>query len=219
MITQDEVGSDQFVKQVGGITPEFWFAHQWYYTRTMSFAAKQHQYWNDLSHSSMPDKHLVALEIQTIKKLVGQGKLLDVGCGEGENTRKFSQIKGVKVIGVDYAPNRLKLAKKECPNIKFVQADLTKKLNSARFSRTLGSLLAGGVSLTEAIKITADTLTNVYYRRAVLATLTEVEKGQTISSLLTKSPDLFPPVVTEMIAVGEETGSLNLILKKLARFF
>ncbi len=96
---------------------------------------------------------------------------------------------------------------------------LTKKLNSARFSRTLGSLLAGGVSLTEAIKITADSLTNIYYRRAVLATLTEVEKGQTLSSLLTKSPDLFPPVVTEMIAVGEETGSLTLILKELARFF
>ena len=98
-------------------------------------------------------------------------------------------------------------------------SDLTKKLNSARFSRTLGSLLAGGVSLTEAIKITADTLTNVYYRRAVLATLAEVEKGQTLSGLLTKSPDLFPPVVTEMIAVGEETGSLTLILKELARFF
>ena len=96
---------------------------------------------------------------------------------------------------------------------------LTKKLNSARFSRTLGSLLAGGVSLTEAIKITADSLTNVYYKRAVAATLAEVEKGRTLSSLLVKSPDLFPPVVTEMIAVGEETGSLVLILKELARFF
>ena len=65
----------------------------------MNLAAKQHQYWNDLSHPSMPDKHLVALEVRVIKKQLGPGRLLDVGCGEGENTRKFSQIKSLKPQG------------------------------------------------------------------------------------------------------------------------
>ena len=81
----------------------------------------------------MPDKHLVALEVQAIKKQLSPGKLLDVGCGEGENTRKFSQIKGIKIIGVDFAQNRVKLARKECPNVKFIEADLTKPLNLGKF--------------------------------------------------------------------------------------
>lgn len=98
-------------------------------------------------------------------------------------------------------------------------ADLTKKLNSARLARTLGSLLSGGVPLTEALKITSDTLNNFFYRRAVLAAIPEVEKGRTLSSVLARYPNLFPPVVTEMAAVGEETGSLTVILKELARFF
>ncbi|MBI2454459.1 MAG: type II secretion system F family protein [Parcubacteria group bacterium] len=98
-------------------------------------------------------------------------------------------------------------------------SDLTKKLNSARFARTLNSLLSGGVSMTEALKITSETLDNFFYRKAVAETIPEVEKGKTLSSVLVKYPSLFPPVVTEMTAVGEETGSLTVILKELARFF
>lgn len=98
-------------------------------------------------------------------------------------------------------------------------SSLTKKINSARFARTLGSLLSSGVSLTEAIKITADSLNNVFYKRALENSVAAVEKGQLLSQLLAKNKDLFPPVVTEMIAVGEETGSLSVILKELAQFF
>lgn len=98
-------------------------------------------------------------------------------------------------------------------------SELTKKLNSARLARTLGSLLSSGVPLTEAIKITADSLTNVFYKRALIGTVAEVEKGQPLSGLLGAHADLFPPVVTEMMAVGEETGSLTTILGELARFF
>lgn len=100
----------------------------------MNLAIKQHQYWNDLDHPSMPDKHLVSLEVQAIKKLLGSGNLLDVGCGEGENTGKFSQIKGLKITGVDFAQNRIKLARQKCPKVKFIQADLTKKLNLDKFN-------------------------------------------------------------------------------------
>lgn len=98
-------------------------------------------------------------------------------------------------------------------------SELTKKLNSARLARTLGSLLSSGVPLTEAIKITADSLTNVFYKRALVGTVAEVEKGHPLSGLLGAHADLFPPVVTEMMAVGEETGSLTTILGELARFF
>ncbi|MDP3764648.1 MAG: type II secretion system F family protein [bacterium] len=98
-------------------------------------------------------------------------------------------------------------------------SDITKKINSARFSRTLSSLLLGGIPLVEAIRITSDSLTNYFYKKAVAETIAEIEKGKNLSFLLGKYPDLFPPVVTEMIAVGEETGSLADILKELARFF
>ena len=98
-------------------------------------------------------------------------------------------------------------------------SDMTKKLNSARLARTLNSLLSSGIPLTESLKIAGESLTNVYYAEAVLATLPEIERGQQLSKLLSAQPDLFPPVVTEMMVVGEETGSLSVILLELARFF
>ncbi len=98
-------------------------------------------------------------------------------------------------------------------------SDITKKINSARFSRTLSSLLLGGIPLVEAVRITSDSLTNYFYKKTVSDTVAEIETGKNLSFLLGKHPDLFPPVVTEMVSVGEETGSLADILKELARFF
>jgi type IV pilus assembly protein PilC len=98
-------------------------------------------------------------------------------------------------------------------------SDITKKINSARFSRTLSSLISGGVSLAEAVTITSDTLTNHFYKKVVGDAKLEIEKGKKISALLAEHPDLFPPIVTEMMAVGEETGSFTLMLKELAKFF
>jgi len=98
-------------------------------------------------------------------------------------------------------------------------SDITKKINSARFSRTLCSLVSGGVPLAEAIDITSDTLTNYFYKKAVGGTKAEIEKGKKVSALLAERPDLFPPIVTEMLAVGEETGSFSLMLEELAKFF
>lgn len=97
--------------------------------------------------------------------------------------------------------------------------NITKKINSARFSRILYSLISGGVPFTEAIDITSNTLTNYYYKKAVGETKPEIEKGKKISELLAAYPDLFPPIVTEMMAVGEETGSFTAMLKELAKFF
>ena len=131
-------------------------------------------------------------------------------------------LAAVVVYGFYFFSQRTELGRKSVDFIflKFpIFSDLTKKLNSARLARTLSSLLSGGVPLPEALRITSDTLNNFFYRRAVLAAIPEVEKGKTLSSVLLRYPNLFPPVVTEMTAVGEETGSLVVILKELARFF
>lgn len=133
MITQDKVGPNQFVKQICRVASEFCFTHQWYYTRTMSFTAKKRQYWENVKNESMPDKYILKLEINLIKKCLGPGKLLDVGCGEGDCTFAYSQTKGVKASGIDYANNRLNLARKKYQKIKFYHFDLTKKPSLGKY--------------------------------------------------------------------------------------
>lgn len=81
----------------------------------------------------MPDDYLFKAETAKIKKLLGSGKLLDVGCGEGRATYTYSQIPGLIVQGIDYANNRLRVARRNYPRIKFITADLTKKLPAAKY--------------------------------------------------------------------------------------
>lgn len=96
---------------------------------------------------------------------------------------------------------------------------LTKKINSARFSRTLSSLLEGGVPIIKSLEITSKAIPNHYYEQSLKAAIEEVQKGRPLSESLSKYPDLYPPLVTQMIAVGEETGAVSDILKRLALFF
>ena len=99
----------------------------------MSFTAKVHRYWEDVKNESMPDRYLLDLEIRIIKKLLGPGKLLDVGCGEGEGSYAYSQVKGINVTGIDYAKNRLNVARKKYKRIKFIHLDVTKKSNLGKY--------------------------------------------------------------------------------------
>ncbi|KKQ52020.1 MAG: type II secretion system protein F [Parcubacteria group bacterium GW2011_GWD2_38_12] len=96
---------------------------------------------------------------------------------------------------------------------------LTKKINSARFARTLSSLLEGGVPILKSLEIISKTIPNHYYRDSLKTVIDEVRKGKTLSESLEKYPELYPPLVTQMIAVGEETGAVSDILKRLAVFF
>lgn len=96
---------------------------------------------------------------------------------------------------------------------------LTKKINSARFARTLSSLIASGVAVVKAFEILSNTLTNHYYSASLKDTAVEIQKGKKIFETLEKYPHLYPPMVTEMVAVGEETGALSDILEKLSVFF
>lgn len=96
---------------------------------------------------------------------------------------------------------------------------LIKKINLIKFSRTFSSLLASGISLVQTFKITARVLGNVVYREKIIQLSQETTRGVTISSILEKYPDLFPPVVTQMIEVGEKTGTLENILADVIEFY
>ena len=96
---------------------------------------------------------------------------------------------------------------------------LTRKINSARFSRTLSSLLEGGVPIIKSLEITSKAIPNHYYNQSLKYAIEEVQKGKPLSESLARYPWLYPPLVTQMIAVGEETGAVADILKRLAVFF
>jgi type IV pilus assembly protein PilC len=96
---------------------------------------------------------------------------------------------------------------------------LVRKINSARFARTLSSLIESGVAIVKALQIVAGTLGNTHFKEALAEAAEQVQKGEELSRALTKYEDLYPPMVIQMIQVGEETGSLSSILKNLADFY
>lgn len=96
---------------------------------------------------------------------------------------------------------------------------MIKQVNAARTARTLSSLLTAGVEMTRALAITKDVLQNTYYK-AVLARAGEVvQKGETLSSVFKAEVDLYPIMLSEMVAVGEETGALTTMLSEVAVFY
>ncbi len=94
-----------------------------------------------------------------------------------------------------------------------------KKVNLARFARTTSTLLVSGVPIVTTLNITGEVLGNSIYREAVYSAGDEVKKGLRLVEVLEKNKKLFPPLVTQMVAVGEETGSLDTILKDIAEFY
>jgi type IV pilus assembly protein PilC len=95
---------------------------------------------------------------------------------------------------------------------------LMRKIAVARFCRTLSTLLASGVSILEALDITAKTAGNAIVEDAIQVTRTSIERGETIARPL-KDTAVFPPMVVQMIGVGEATGALDTMLGKIADFY
>lgn len=93
------------------------------------------------------------------------------------------------------------------------------EVNSARVSRTLSSLLSSGVEVVTAIKIAGDVVQNVYYKEMLARTAEDIQKGSTLQSLFMPRGDLYPSFVSEMIGVGEETGTLSKTLFEVAVFY
>ena len=99
-----------------------------------------------------------------------------------------------------------------------VLGDVLKKAGVARFTRTLGTLVSSGVPILKGLEITAETAGNVILSDAIKETRNSIGQGETISGPLSKC-DVFPPMVVQMIAVGEETGALDAMLGKIADFY
>ena len=95
---------------------------------------------------------------------------------------------------------------------------LMRKIAVARFCRTLATLLASGVSILEALDITARTSGNAVVEEAILTTRKSIERGETIAAPL-KETAVFPAMVVQMIGVGEATGALDTMLAKIADFY
>jgi type IV pilus assembly protein PilC len=95
---------------------------------------------------------------------------------------------------------------------------LARKVALARFSRTLAQLIRSGVPILESLEIVSETAGNEVVKKAVLDVQSSVRQGETISRPLL-AHSVFPPMVVQMMAVGEETGALDTMLDKIATFY
>src|SRR3989344_1353926 len=100
-----------------------------------------------------------------------------------------------------------------------IASALIKKINSARVSRTLGSLISSGVDIVDAIRVTGDVVQNPRFKKVLASAEEEIQKGNQISQVFIQNSDLFPLLVGETMAVGEETGKFSEMLARLADFF
>jgi len=96
---------------------------------------------------------------------------------------------------------------------------LRAKVTLTEFARTLSLLLGAGISLLQALEIVSEASNNILYREALQDSAKQVEKGIPLSQAITKYSTLFPPILAQMIAVGEETGKLDDVLLKLSVYF
>lgn len=95
---------------------------------------------------------------------------------------------------------------------------LVAKVATARFARTFSALMGAGVAVLESLDVTARAVGNASYQKALIAAADQVKNGATLSSIIEKNP-LFPPIVAQMLAVGEETGQTDTVLVKVADFY
>ncbi len=120
------------------------------------------------------------------------------------------------------------LAYKRTPNGKFnldkfklrapIIGDINRKTAVSRFTRILGTLIKSGVPILEALQVSSNAIGNLIISSAVLGARTKIKEGQSISGPLAAS-GVFPPMVTQMIMVGEESGELEEMLVNVAKFY
>ena len=95
---------------------------------------------------------------------------------------------------------------------------LLKKVAVAKFTRTLGTLIKSGVPILQALETVAKTSGNKVIEIAIMTARESVKEGERIATQLKKS-NVFPPMVIQMVAIGEETGNLDTMLNKIADFY
>jgi type IV pilus assembly protein PilC len=121
----------------------------------------------------------------------------------------FNRIKATKTGRRYYDIIKLKVP---------VFGSLNHKISVARFARTLSTLLSSGVPILQAMETVAGTVDNTIIAEAILLSRTAIREGDTIGDPLAQSR-MFPPMVVQMIAIGEETGQLDSMLAKVADFY
>jgi type IV pilus assembly protein PilC len=92
------------------------------------------------------------------------------------------------------------------------------KICLARFTRTLSSLVRSGVPILEVLQIVSQTVGNVVMEKAIKTAGSDIERGEGISAALSKHPHLFPTMVTRMMSAGEQTGNIDTMLERVAKF-
>ncbi len=117
-----------------------------------------------------------------------------------------------KVMPVRYVAHRTILA---VP----VLLNLSISINMANFTRILGLLLKSGVKILEAAAITSSTFDNLFYKRALLAARDEIQRGGQLATYLTQKKPFFPPLVSGMVRLGENTGNLEENLEYLSEYY
>ncbi len=100
-----------------------------------------------------------------------------------------------------------------------VISGIIKKINIAQFARTVSSLLKTDIMIIKTFDIAGNVLGNLHYRNALHDIAEKIKKGDKINKIISQYPALFPPMIVQMISVGEETGELDNILEELAEFY
>jgi type IV pilus assembly protein PilC len=95
---------------------------------------------------------------------------------------------------------------------------IVKKIAIARFARTFSALMGAGVAVLECLAVTSRAVGNVLYEEALKSAAIEVKNGKSLSSIIEQN-ELFPAIVSQMLAVGEETGQTDTVLVKVADFY
>ncbi len=99
-----------------------------------------------------------------------------------------------------------------------IMGKLNRDSSMTQLTRTLGALSGAGVPILEALKISSSVATNAVHRQAITRTATLVEKGTPLSKALAQD-DVFPPILPQMVSVGEETGKMDDVLNKVSHFY
>jgi type IV pilus assembly protein PilC len=87
-----------------------------------------------------------------------------------------------------------------------------------RFTRSMQTLIIGGVNITKSLKITADVIDNQIYKNLIIETVKEVEDGNSISNVFAESNQI-PKMVSQMLSIGEKTGKMDIILQRITEFY
>ena len=100
-----------------------------------------------------------------------------------------------------------------------VIATIVKETNTARSARTLSSLLSAGVPVTKAFSITKEVIQNSFYKDVLAKAESSIQSGNPVSRVFSEHEDIYPPFLSEMVAVGEETGKLSEMLLGVGMFY